>query len=148
MPDVTPQAQSPAVPSSPEMPSVKASAKKKLQQANHLMFFALERDGKTIHTTRKYTFRDATGILHSIPSGLVTDFASTPSWIWWLYPKMGAWSFAAVAHDYLCQSKIVVRSVADRTLFNLMAQDGVKLFDLVIIYGGVRFWALLSGQWK
>jgi len=36
-----------------------------------------------------------------VPKGQVTDFASVPRWLWWLYPPFGRWTPGAVTHDYL-----------------------------------------------
>jgi len=44
------------------------------------------------------------GLLHqeiTIPKGFVTDYASVPRYLWWLYPPVGGYDDAAVVHDYL-----------------------------------------------
>ncbi len=38
-----------------------------------------------------------------IEDGFVTDFASTPKWLWMIYPPTGFYQRAALLHDYLYQ---------------------------------------------
>ena len=40
------------------------------------------------------------GEVIDLPTGFVTDFASVPRPLWWLYPKWGKYGNAAVIHDY------------------------------------------------
>jgi hypothetical protein len=37
-----------------------------------------------------------------IPGGFRTDFASVPQAFQWLVPRIGAWTLAAILHDWLC----------------------------------------------
>lgn len=38
----------------------------------------------------------------TVPAGFVTDFATVPWWVQSLIPRTGAWTLAAVLHDWLC----------------------------------------------
>src|SRR5688572_10892672 len=48
-----------------------------------------------------------------IPAGFVTDFASIPRALWWLYPPTGRWGRAAVIHDWLYRKQTRSRAEAD-----------------------------------
>lgn len=39
-----------------------------------------------------------------VPAGFVTDGASVPRLLWWLFPPTGRYFLAAVVHDYLLDS--------------------------------------------
>jgi hypothetical protein len=41
-----------------------------------------------------------------VPKGFVTDFASVPHGLQWIWPKSGWYNEAAVVHDYLCSLKM------------------------------------------
>lgn len=36
-----------------------------------------------------------------IPRGFITDGASVPRWLWWLFPPIDRYFTAALVHDYL-----------------------------------------------
>jgi hypothetical protein len=49
-----------------------------------------------------FTFIDPLDNTYTVPAGFVTDGASVPRAIWWLYPPLGgAYDEAAAIHDYL-----------------------------------------------
>jgi len=72
-------------------------------------------------------------IIH-VPAGFITDFASTPFFIW----KTGLYSKAAVIHDYLYQSKLRSRAMADLIFKEAMIVLGVHPFKAHIFYLSVR----------
>jgi hypothetical protein len=37
-----------------------------------------------------------------VPAGFRTDFASVPRVVTWLVPRFGAYTLAAILHDWLC----------------------------------------------
>lgn len=39
-----------------------------------------------------------------VPSGFVTDLASVPFFMTWLFPRYGKYTKAAIVHDYLCRN--------------------------------------------
>ena len=72
-------------------------------------------------------------VIH-VPKGFVTDFASTPFFIW----KTGLFSKAAVVHDYLYQSKLVSRAIADLVFKEAMIVLGVHPMKAQVFYLAVR----------
>jgi len=79
-----------------------------------------------------------------VPAGFVTDFASSPSFAWMIFPKMGLYSAAAVLHDYLYQSKLVCRALADSIFREAMLVLGVPHWKVNIMYWGVRAFGFLG----
>ncbi len=78
------------------------------------------------------------GITVLVPQGTVTDFASVPRWLWWLYPPDGPWQAAAVVHDYLYASSACSRFLADAIFRAAMEADGVPWWRAAILYYAVR----------
>jgi hypothetical protein len=73
-----------------------------------------------------------------IPSGFVTDFASVPRIFWRVFPPLGPWAPAAVAHDLLYARGEVARKEADRRFYGAMRLTGVPWLSATILYLGVR----------
>lgn len=82
-------------------------------------------------------------IIH-VPVGFVTDFASTPFIFWAIFPKTGVYSKAAVLHDWLYQSKIRSRAMADLIFKEAMAVLGVPRWKRDLMYWGVRCFGWLG----
>jgi hypothetical protein len=51
------------------------------------------------------TYIDEDGRSYTAPAGTLTDFASVPRPAWWIFPKNGKHSKAAVIHDRLCTER-------------------------------------------
>ena len=82
-------------------------------------------------------------IIH-VPKGFVTDLASTPFFVWSLgFPKWGRHSKAAVVHDYLYQSKLRSRAMADLIFLEAMCVLRVPLWKRILMYMAVR----IIGWW-
>lgn len=63
-----------------------------------------------------------------IPRGFITDFASTPKWIHWLFePQSKYYSKASIVHDYLYFSKKLTRLEADKEFLNAMKDEQTEL---------------------
>lgn len=73
-----------------------------------------------------------------VPTGFVTDFASTPRFLWWLFPPAGTWSKAAVLHDYLYAQPGCSRFLADAIFREAMHLLHVPLWRRVVMYYAVR----------
>ncbi len=76
---------------------------------------------------------DSPDIIH-VPAGFITDFASTPFFMW----KTGLYSKAAVVHDYLYQSKLRSRAMADLIFKEAMLVLGVHPVKAQVMYRAVR----------
>jgi hypothetical protein len=86
-----------------------------------------------------------TGDWITIPEGTVTDGASVPWMLRWLFPQMGKYSRASLAHDYLYDNRIGTRADADYDFYQWMIIDGVPKWKAIIFYfavivGGKRWW--------
>lgn len=66
----------------------------------------------------------------TVPAGYTTDFASTPKFIWCIYPPEGYYQHSAVLHDFTYDAHhkgkdICDRKEADKRLREQMLRDGV-----------------------
>jgi len=73
-----------------------------------------------------------------VPTGFVTDLASVPRALWWLYPPHGKYTRAAVLHDYLYNSGKYSREVADEIFRAAMHATKVDIVTQILFYKGVR----------
>ena len=98
-------------------------------------------------TLGKSVYRDLDGDLCiAVPKGTITDFASVPWGLRWLVPQMGRYNPATVLHDHLCQRKKCSRFIADAIFRDAMAVLKVPLWRRVLMYYGVRAYAVLLGK--
>ena len=68
----------------------------------------------------------------------ITDFASIPRFLWAIWPPMGAYSAAAILHDFLYTSQSRTRRQSDDIFFEAMGVLGVGLITRYALYYGVR----------
>lgn len=83
-----------------------------------------------------------------VPEGFVTDFASTPTLLYPIFPPIGIYNKAAMVHDFLYSkdcSYILQREFADKFFLQAMEVLGVPkwkkrlMFLAVRIFGAKRF---------
>lgn len=81
------------------------------------------------------------GELFTVPAGFMTDFASVPRMLWWLYPSRGRrYELAAVIHDWLYSTAAGLdRARSDRVFRVAMLALGVPAFRAAILWAAVRF---------
>lgn len=88
------------------------------------------------------------GFLITVPKGFITDGASIPKSLQWIYDPYGKYIKAAVIHDYL-YSKYndtgINRTLADKILDFIMKETGVngktrRKFYVAVKYFGKIFW--------
>lgn len=81
-----------------------------------------------------------------VPAGFRTDFATVPRVVTWLVPRFGAYTLAAVLHDWLCSEGIRSGSVsareADGIFRRVMRESGVPVLRRWLMWTGVRWGAL------
>ena len=77
-----------------------------------------------------------------VPSGVITDFASVPIGLQWLYKPTGKYSRSAVLHDYLYTIKDFPRYEADLIFLEAMKCDKVPFHTRWAFYLAV----LLFGE--
>lgn len=99
-------------------------------------------DGMSARLTHAFCVRLASDRIIEVPVGFVTDFASVPRLFWRIVPPWGAYSPAAVVHDYLYQNHLVSREEADRIFLELMTVLGVLPWKRKTMY-----WAVRIGGW-
>lgn len=85
----------------------------------------------------------------TVPSGFVTDFASTPRLFQCFAPSIGKWSQAAVLHDWMCVHLaagdcVVSSRDADGIFRRTMREAGVGFLTRWAMWTGVRYGALLN----
>lgn len=91
------------------------------------------------------------GDTFTVPAGFVTDFATVPRFLHWLVLPYGAYTRAAVLHDYLLQV-VADYMVVDRIMLNtdpaeLTSRDADGIFRKTMHelgVGWVKRWAMWS----
>jgi hypothetical protein len=73
-----------------------------------------------------------------VPPGFRTDFASTPRAVWWILPKVGRYTRAAVLHDYLYSVGTTSRRDADHIFREAMGVSGVNPVARWAMWAAVR----------
>ena len=73
-----------------------------------------------------------------IPEGFKTDLASTPRFLWPIFPPSGRYVVAAIVHDWLYRGGYVPRAVADGIFLDGMAHAGVKAWKRYVMFLAVR----------
>lgn len=81
---------------------------------------------------------DTGGLILVVPAGYVTDFASTPDWLWSLAPPIGLVSWPACIHDWLYSKHPAGRPWCDKVLEEAMSENGVCSFLQWAYWAGVR----------
>lgn len=57
------------------------------------------------HQLVRYQLREDIVIAgHTVPAGFITDGATVPRWLWWLFPPVDRYFPAAAVHDHLLES--------------------------------------------
>jgi hypothetical protein len=79
-----------------------------------------------------------------VPAGFITDFASVPPALYWLFPPWGKYGAAAIVHDFIYQSKILDREMADLIFKEAMCVLGVPAWKRNLMWAGVRLFGWLG----
>jgi len=82
----------------------------------------------------------------NVPFGFLTDFASVPRPLWWMYPKWGKYGNAAVIHDYLYWEQKYPRKESDSIFLEAMSVLEVNKITARILYLAVYLFGSLA--WK
>jgi uncharacterized protein DUF1353 len=81
-----------------------------------------------------------------VPAGFRTDFASVPRPVTWLVPRFGAYTLAAILHDWLVteglRTRVVTARQADGVFRRVMRESGVPVLRRWLMWAGVRWGAL------
>lgn len=84
---------------------------------------------------------DVDGVPFVVPAGYVTDWASIPEWIEWLYPRDSMpFRPAALLHDYLYSHlwPLYSKRFADQVFRELLRQAGVPVWRRWAFWCAVR----------
>ena len=83
-----------------------------------------------------------------VPEGFMTDFASVPRPLWWLFPRWGRYGNAAVIHDYLYWDRSRSRKDSDGIFLQAMRVLEVGVVTRTLLYLAVRIggWAAWWGS--
>lgn len=73
-----------------------------------------------------------------VPVGFMTDFASVPRPLWWLFPRWGLYGNAAVIHDYLYWDRSRSRKESDNIFLEAMQVLEVGFVTRNLLFLGVR----------
>lgn len=83
-----------------------------------------------------------------VSRGFETDFASVPRFLLWLIPSTGAYTLAAVLHDWLCTWGIYGRYVssrdADGIFRRVLREQDVGFVQRWLMWTGVRWGAMFN----
>jgi hypothetical protein len=83
---------------------------------------------------------------YRVPDGYRTDFASVPRATSWLYPRTGAYSAAAIVHDWLITDMLPTGYIEpnhiDFVFRNAMKELGVPFARRWVMWAGVRLGAI------
>lgn len=77
-----------------------------------------------------------------VPEGFVTDGASVPRLLWWLFPPTGRYFTAAVVHDWLLTQGMPWKE-ANRIFYCALKEQGVPGW-----VGGIMFAAVTLHGWR
>lgn len=89
--------------------------------------------------TIEYLRKDKNGLLWiDIPSGFVTDFASSPQFLWSIVPSIGRHSRASIVHDFIYGYNKEGKPWADKVFFEAMTVDKTSTFVKYACYYAVR----------
>jgi hypothetical protein len=79
-----------------------------------------------------------------VQRGFVTDFASVPRLIWWLFPPWAKYGNAAVVHDYCYWEQRMSRKEADAVILEGMKDLGVNWLTRQLIYRALRLFGSIA----
>lgn len=84
----------------------------------------------------------------TVPAGFCTDFASVPRIVDWLIPRWGAYTLAAILHDWFCtlaiQAELITGREADGVFRRVMREEKVPVTRRWLMWCGVRWGALFN----
>jgi hypothetical protein len=102
-------------------------------------------EGKWWKLEEPITYRGNKDVF-TVPHQFRTDFASVPRPFVWLLPPYGAYTKAAILHDYLCKPEAEVRRAdADGLFRRAMWELGVPFIRRWMMWAAVRLASFLRG---
>lgn len=90
--------------------------------------------GRTKRILQAFRLEGPYGLKVNVPRGFLTDFASTPRFLWPFYPPDGPWQQAAVVHDVLYREGEWNRAMSDSLFLRAMELLPVPAYRRWIFY--------------
>lgn len=88
------------------------------------------------------------GTVYTVPAGYISDGASVPRSLSWLYPKYGEYLKAAVLHDWLITDVLAKQAIdsnsVDRLFRQAMHSLDIPKLRQWIMWAGVRIGAIVN----
>ena len=93
---------------------------------------------RVMNTARYYS--ESLDKVFTIPKGFVTDFATIPKLLQWLFPSGGEYKWECVLHDvfYDVTSVDITREEADNVFKGAMEASGIGWWKVWCLYNAVR----------
>ena len=116
---------------------------------------ATDQDGRPLwKLLEDYTYRIGPNCVVIVPQNYVTNFGTIPRWFYSVVAPSQLRE-AAIVHDYMCNEDLTddgqdvnsgySRWLADAVLYEAMARIGFNFPKRLLVYCGVRFWAIVTG---
>lgn len=83
-----------------------------------------------------------------VPEGFITDGASVPRFLWWLFPPVGRYFITAAYHDRLVREGWVSRANADKRFYVAMKKLGIWKWVAVVLWKGAEVGTLAKRYLK
>jgi hypothetical protein len=95
-------------------------------------------------------FYSAAGVVYAIPRGFITDLASIPRLLRWMFSVNGISREPAVLHDFLYSTQPCTRAEADALFLEALKAVGASAVECRALYWGVRMggWVAWGGHKK
>lgn len=81
-----------------------------------------------------------------VPKGYETDLASIPRILWPLISPFDEYALGSIVHDYLYDSKIVSRWIADCVFIEAMKRSEISFLKIVLFFIAIRMFG--RRYWK
>ena len=106
-------------------------------------------DGKYWYLREPLIWEAKSGETFQVPKGFVTDFASVPRPIWWLFPPWAKYGNAAVVHDWCyweknIEKRSISRKEADAVILEGMKDSKVCWLTRQLIYRALRLFGRIA----
>ena len=88
----------------------------------------VEADGQNYKLDEPFIVQMSDGESFTVPAGFETNFASSPRFMWSIFPPEGVYTRAAAVHDFLYTTHPVTRAQADAILLELMLNEGTPMW--------------------
>ena len=106
-------------------------------------------NGKSWYLREEFSYdvgSEGSGDTIKVPVGFVTDFASVPRPLWWLFPRWGKYGNGAVIHDYLYWDRGRSKRESDDIFLEAMIVLKVGWFTRTMLHQVLR-WFGWSSWW-